>query len=106
MSGSIHCPLCPTGMLPALEIVARPDYPVAAGEEIHLNCSAPPILMPVNWSWLHLQDKRWKSVGFEKELTLTKPEDSGVYYCQATHLSKMSQSQNYTIYIVSVQATG
>lgn len=97
----------PLGTLPALEIVARPDYPVAVGEEVHLNCSAPPIPMPANWSWLHLQNKKWTLVGSEKELTLTKPEESGVYRCQAvTHVSQMSQSQNYTVYIVSVQATG
>lgn len=96
-----------TEMLPAVKIVAKPDYPVAAGQVVLLYCSSAPVSLSVNWTWLHLlQDKSWKVVGFEKQLTLTKPEESGQYQCKAETQMQMKQSQIYTVCIVSFQAAG
>ncbi|XP_017269069.1 uncharacterized protein LOC108234398 [Kryptolebias marmoratus] len=92
--------------LPALEIVATPDYPVAAGQDVHLNCNSSSISMPVTWSWQHLQDNSWKVVSNGKELTLTKPEESGMYRCQVvSRLNQIRTSQARIIYIVSFKAT-
>ncbi|XP_038585130.1 uncharacterized protein LOC119910542 [Micropterus salmoides] len=90
--------------LSPLQLVATPDYPVAAGQEVHLHCSA--FNMPiVTWSWQHLENQTWLEVGIGTDLTLTKPEQSGLYHCSAeTKSLQKSVSPNHTVYIVSMPA--
>ncbi|XP_041827448.1 uncharacterized protein LOC121630945 [Melanotaenia boesemani] len=92
--------------MPPLQVVATPDYPVAAGQRVHLLCSTPNVTAFVAWFWKHKENQTWSNVGSDRELLLTEPEQSGVYRCYAKNrLSQISESPDHTVYIVSVQAT-
>ncbi|KAM9707425.1 uncharacterized protein ACNS7B_000034 [Menidia menidia] len=92
--------------LSPLQVVATPDHPVAAGQRVHLHCSALTEPAFVTWSWKHLQNQTWKEVGKGRELILTEPEQSGVYCCHAkVLLSQHRVSRNHTVFIVSIQTT-
>ncbi|XP_030614971.1 uncharacterized protein LOC115801341 [Archocentrus centrarchus] len=95
----------PRETIPPLDVVAIPNYPVAAGEKISLYCSTPTTSESVTWSWKHQQNQTWKEVGSGKELTLTKPEQSGEYRCCAKRQMLQKCTNNtHTVYIISVQA--
>ncbi|XP_068582578.1 uncharacterized protein [Cebidichthys violaceus] len=84
----------------SLQLVAIPDYPVAAGQRVNLLCNAFNVKDSVK-SWQHLENQTWHVVGIGGELTLTKPEQSGLYRCRA-----VSQfSQNHTVFIISMHTT-
>ncbi|XP_049451620.1 uncharacterized protein LOC125900575 [Epinephelus fuscoguttatus] len=93
--------------LSPLQVVATPDYPVAAGQRVELYCSAYAMPDTVMWIWKHLQNKTWQEVGYSRDLTLTKPEQSGLYRCCAK--SQLTQknvtSPDHQVYIISMQAT-
>ncbi|XP_039642631.1 uncharacterized protein LOC120549649 isoform X2 [Perca fluviatilis] len=90
-----------------LQLVATPDYPVAAGQKVDLHCSAFTTTVSVKWSWQHLKNQTWQDVGTDRNMmTLTKPEQSGLYRCRSeSNFSLESVSSNHTVYIVSVNAT-
>lgn len=88
--------------MPVLQLVATPDYPVAAGQSVVLRCSSSIKPLSITFSWHHLQNRTWKNVSVGSELILTKPQQSGLYRCQDCIL----YSQNHTVYIISVNATG
>ncbi|XP_070699006.1 uncharacterized protein [Pempheris klunzingeri] len=93
--------------LSPLQLVATPDYPVAAGQSVNLHCSSA-FTMPehVSWSWQHLENQTWKEVGTGRDLTLTEPEQSGLYRCFAkSQLSMGRESRNHTVYIISMPTT-
>uniref|UniRef100_A0A1A8RKV2 Adhesion molecule with Ig-like domain 3 n=1 Tax=Nothobranchius rachovii TaxID=451742 RepID=A0A1A8RKV2_9TELE len=85
-----------------LQAMAVPDYPVASGQKVQLSCRSAFSLNPVLWNWSHLQNNTWKKVIDGKELTLSKPEDSGLYRCYAETKFQKSVSQNLTVFIISV----
>lgn len=67
--------------------------------------------MPDNvvWTWVRLGNLNWTEVqkGSSSELTLTEPQQSGLYQCHAeSPLSQTSQSRDHAVYIVSMHATG
>ncbi|XP_030299012.1 uncharacterized protein LOC115597322 [Sparus aurata] len=91
-----------------LQLTATPDYPVAEGQKVILSCSA--LTMPDNvvWTWVRLGNLNWTEVqkGSSSELTLTEPQQSGLYQCHAeSPLSQTSQSRDHAVYIVSMHAT-
>ncbi|XP_051241889.1 uncharacterized protein LOC127355252 [Dicentrarchus labrax] len=93
-------------MLSPLQLVATPDYPVAVGQQVNLHCTAFTIPNSVTWSLQHLKNQTWKEVGNGRDLTLTKPDQSGLYRCCAMTLSSGKHvSPNHTVYIISLHAT-
>ncbi|XP_023133228.2 uncharacterized protein LOC111573346 [Amphiprion ocellaris] len=89
-----------------LQVVAVPDYPVAAGQSVSLSCSTGNMSAHVTWFWQHLQHQTWKVVGNGSDLMLTEPQQSGQYRCLAENqLSQRIWSPNHTVYIISIQAT-
>lgn len=89
-----------------LQVVAVPDYPVAAGQSVRLHCSTGNMSVHAIWFWQHLQSQTWKVVGNSSELTLTKPQQSGQYRCLAENwFSQKIWSPNHTVFIISIQAT-
>lgn len=92
--------------LSSLQLVASPDYPVAAGQPVHLHCSASSVPKSVIWSWQHLENQTWLDVGNGKDLTLSQPEQSGLYRCGARRLhSTLKVSRNHTVFIIPKQQT-
>lgn len=92
--------------LSALQLLATPDYPVAAGQRVDLHCSA--FTMPdfVFWFWDHMENQTWQEVSTGRDLTLTEPRQSGLYRCRAvSRLSQTSMSHNHMVYIISMHAT-
>ncbi|KAM4543258.1 uncharacterized protein PAE49_019664 isoform 2-T2 [Odontesthes bonariensis] len=87
-----------------LQLVAKPDYPVAAGQRVHLCCSAPTEPAVIIWFRKHLHNETWKQVGNGLELILTEPEQSGVYHCNA-NIWPSQQSPNHTVFIIAIQTT-
>ncbi|XP_075964779.1 uncharacterized protein LOC142968684 isoform X2 [Anarhichas minor] len=92
-------PFSSSGKL-SLQLVAIPDYPVAAGQRVNLLCNAFNMKVSVK-SWEHLENQTWRVVGNGGELTLTKPEQSGLYRCRA----ESQFSQNHTVFIISMHTT-
>ncbi|KAK5602682.1 hypothetical protein CRENBAI_004811 [Crenichthys baileyi] len=92
----------------ALNLVATPDYPVAAGQSVELSCnSANPSPVPITWWRYRLQIETWENVSVGKVLILTQPQESGKYRCQTRNASTVSiVSQNHTVFIVSIPTTG
>nr|XP_020446627.1 uncharacterized protein LOC109955126 [Monopterus albus] len=91
------------GPLSLLELVATPNYPVAAGQTVKLHCSAVPM-----WdiSWQHLENQTWQNVSADLDLTLTEPQQSGLYRCCAKNRVQQRRiSPNHTVYIVAMQPT-
>ncbi|XP_034087665.1 uncharacterized protein LOC117556445 isoform X2 [Gymnodraco acuticeps] len=89
------------GHLPSLQLVATPDYPVTEGRTVHLYCGPSTIPDSVNWSW-----KQWKKeVGNSRDLTLTRPEQSGVYQCFANNTVSSRMSSLHTVSITSTHTT-
>ncbi|KAM9341534.1 uncharacterized protein ABDE67_015186 [Symphorus nematophorus] len=87
-------------------LVATPDYPVAAGQKVHLHCFASTIPNYVNWTWQQLDlNQTWKVVHSGMNLTLTKPEQSGTYRCHAMARLSESVSATHMVYIISMHAT-
>ncbi|XP_039992270.1 uncharacterized protein LOC120794937 [Xiphias gladius] len=93
------------GRLSPLQVVATPDYPVAAGQTVNLHCSAFDVPNFVNWSWQHLQNMTWQEVSGSRDLTLTEPKQSGLYRCRAESRSSQRVSHNLTVYIIAMQPT-
>ncbi|KAM9354181.1 uncharacterized protein KZ484_012368 [Pholidichthys leucotaenia] len=94
--------------LTALKLEATPDHPVAAGQTVSLQCKTQPMSATVSskdLSWQRLlHNQTWKDEGTGDKLTLTQPEESGVYHCCAN--CRKIVSQNYTVIIIPVLATG
>ncbi|GAA6213423.1 uncharacterized protein LOC108875078 [Lates japonicus] len=91
--------------LSALQVEVVPDYPVAAGQPVNLHCSAFTVPANVNWSWHHLEDLNWREVSSSRDLTLTEPEQSGVYCCYAVSPSSQRWSRNLTVFIIATRPT-
>lgn len=90
-----------------LQLVATPDYPVAAGQRVHLHCFAVTMPYSVIWSWQRLEDRTWTEVGHGQNLILTKPEQSGTYRCHVeTKSSQEKVSGSHAVFIVSMHLTG
>ncbi|XP_054469930.1 uncharacterized protein LOC129103466 [Anoplopoma fimbria] len=85
----------------SLQLVAIPDYPVAAGQRVNLHCNAFTMPDSVKLSWHRLENQTWQEVANGGDLTLTKPEQSGLYCCRAEN----QLSQNHTVYIISMHTT-
>ncbi|XP_040917366.1 uncharacterized protein LOC121197707 isoform X2 [Toxotes jaculatrix] len=92
--------------LSPLEVVATPDYPVAEGQTVSLHCSASATPASVNWSWQHLENWTWQAVSSSRDLSLTKPMQSGIYRCCAKSQLSQSVSHNFTVYIIAMKPTG
>ncbi|XP_011488500.1 uncharacterized protein LOC105356899 [Oryzias latipes] len=85
---------------PGVQLLASPDYPVLAGQRVHLQCKSLIVSrVDVDWSWQILKGQTWKEVDSDEELILTKPEQSGVYRCKPK--SGSNWSQNHTVSIVA-----
>lgn len=96
-----------SGTLPSPELVAIPDYPVAAGQIVSLHCTSATTTSSVTWSWKRQESQNWTVVESGRDLTLTKPEQSGLYRCLVqTGLSQERASPQHPVYIVSVHANG
>ncbi|XP_031166062.1 uncharacterized protein LOC116057642 [Sander lucioperca] len=92
----------------SLQLVATPDYPVAAGQKVDLHCTAFTIPVSIKWSLQRLKNQTWQDVGTDRDMmTLTKPEQSGLYRCRSETSSSQESvvSANHTVYIISVNAT-
>ncbi|KAM8736583.1 uncharacterized protein AB9X84_021956 [Acanthopagrus schlegelii] len=94
--------------LPHLQLTATPDYPVAAGQKVILSCSV--FTMPDNvvWTWRRSENMNWTEVqkGSSSELTLTEPQQSGIYQCcPESPLIQDSKCPQHKVYIVSMHAT-
>ncbi|XP_024916085.1 uncharacterized protein LOC107988680 isoform X2 [Cynoglossus semilaevis] len=83
----------PSVDLRPLQVEAVPDYPVTAGQTVTLFCSS------VNsYIWQHLVNLNWQDVGQDGNLTLTQPQQSGLYRCRARTTS-LHISRNLTVNI-------
>ncbi|XP_042244523.1 uncharacterized protein LOC121880950 [Thunnus maccoyii] len=92
--------------LSPLQLVATPDYPVAEGQRVTMHCSAFTMPASVSWSWQRLENQTWQQVATGRDLTLTEPEQSGLYRCHAeSRLSQTSMSPTHNVYIISIRAT-
>ncbi|CAJ1073416.1 uncharacterized protein LOC117805735 [Xyrichtys novacula] len=94
-------------MLSSLKLVATPDYPVMEGQTVHLRCSASSSPKSVDWSWQYMmKNQTWQKVGSEMDLTLSKPEQTGVYRCHARSPSgPWKESPNHTVSIIAAHLT-
>ncbi|KAK5857551.1 hypothetical protein PBY51_010790 [Eleginops maclovinus] len=91
--------------IPALQLVAKPGYPVTEGQRVQLYCGPSTIPDSVKWSWELLGDKSSKVVGNSSDLTLTKPEQSGRYQCVAQNTVSIRRSSEHIVYIISTHTT-
>ncbi|KAM7375995.1 hypothetical protein PAMP_005748 [Pampus punctatissimus] len=92
--------------LSPLQLVATPDYPIAAGQRVDMHCSAFTTPASVSWSWELWENQTWQHVGIGRDLTLTEPEQSGLYRCRAeTLLYQTSESPSHQVYIISIHTT-
>ncbi|KAF6725059.1 hypothetical protein FQA47_006202 [Oryzias melastigma] len=85
---------------PGVQLLASPDYPVSEGQRVQLQCK---LLSgsTVSVDWQVLKGQTWREVDSDGELILTKPEQSGVYRCQAGS----NWSQNHTVSIVAIKTS-
>ncbi|XP_034530154.1 uncharacterized protein LOC117805735 [Notolabrus celidotus] len=105
-TGNTWPPLTTDAKLSSLQLVATPDHPVSAGQAVHLHCSASSTPKLVIWSWQSLKNQTWKDVGNKRDLTLSKPEQSGLYRCRAkSYSSSWKKSLNHTVFIIAIQPT-
>lgn len=94
-------------MLPSPELVAVPDYPVAAGQRVSLHCTSVTTTSSVTWSWKRLENQNWTVVESGRDLILTQPEQSGLYRCLVrTGFSQERASPPHAVFIVSMHANG
>ncbi|XP_044023070.1 uncharacterized protein LOC122861989 isoform X2 [Siniperca chuatsi] len=91
--------------LSPLQLEATPGYPVAAGQSVHLHCSAFTMPDSVTWSWQHRKNETWREVGSGRTLILTEPKQSGHYRCCAKSQFQQSVSPIHAVYIISMGAT-
>ncbi|MEQ2240690.1 hypothetical protein ILYODFUR_017798 [Ilyodon furcidens] len=91
----------------ALNLVATPDYPVAAGQHVKLSCNTINPSQTITWRRYRLQIETWENVSVGNVLILTQPQESGKYQCE-THntLNVLIVSQNHTVFIVYIPTTG
>ncbi|XP_056282639.1 uncharacterized protein LOC130201593 isoform X2 [Pseudoliparis swirei] len=85
----------------SLQLEAIPDYPVAEGQRVNLHCKASTMPGSAQWSWQRLRNHTWHEMKTGGDLTLTEPEQSGLYRCRA----ERQFSQNHAVYITSMQTT-
>ncbi|XP_034015498.1 uncharacterized protein LOC117500822 isoform X2 [Thalassophryne amazonica] len=93
---------------PLLQLVAIPMYPVVVGQRVDMHCNSSVVSMHVKWTWHKLENAAWREVGQGRDLTLTKPEESGQYRCHAQndkHATQLSMSPNHTVYIIPIPET-
>lgn len=96
-----------TMKLGPLHLVATPDYPVDAGQEVKLYCRTVIQTQSIIWTRHHLQNQSWENVGSGNLLILTEPKESGKYRCEIHNIgTERRVSQNHTVYIVSISTTG
>ncbi|XP_077395347.1 uncharacterized protein LOC144031796 [Festucalex cinctus] len=92
--------------LPALQLTATPDYPVAAGQKVSLHCSAPNQTAAYdNWYWQRQEKETWERAGEGANLTLSEPQQSGLYRCLAERGLSKRVSPNHAVFIISFHAT-
>ncbi|KAM9842216.1 uncharacterized protein ACBR49_013665 [Aulostomus maculatus] len=70
-----------------------------------MHCSASTTLDSISWFWERMENQTWHRVGFSRNLTVTEPQESGLYRCLAERWSSQSASPHHMVYIVSVHAT-
>ncbi|XP_051941394.1 uncharacterized protein LOC127614230 [Hippocampus zosterae] len=92
------------GTQPALQLTATPDYPVAVGQEVSLRCCAQSSHTFDNWSWQRQEQERWQEVAKGYTLTLSKPQESGLYRCFAQRNLTESVSPSHAVLIISIHA--
>ncbi|XP_019743744.1 uncharacterized protein LOC109526729 [Hippocampus comes] len=71
------------GTLPALQLTATPDYPVAVGQK---------------------EEERWQEVAKGRTLILSEPRESGLYRCFAQRNLTESVSPSHAVLIISIHA--
>ncbi|XP_067336636.1 uncharacterized protein [Channa argus] len=94
-----------TETLTNVTVEAKPDYPVAEGQTVNLHCSSVNVSVNVSYSWECLKNQTWKLVSNSTDLSLTKPNESGIYRCSARYQSTLIVSSNHTVYIVAILPT-
>lgn len=96
----------PPEMPSSVQLLATPDYPVAAGQRVSLHCSASHIRASIIWTWQREVNQSWQTVGNGTDLILTEPEQSGLYRCCGMRWMSLVASNSHAVYIVSMHATG
>ncbi|XP_061699595.1 uncharacterized protein LOC133513155 [Syngnathoides biaculeatus] len=84
-----------------LQLTAIPDYPVPAGQNVSLYCSAPNWPALKKWYWQRQEKEAWEEVAKGGNLTLTGPQQSGVYRCLAQSNQSERVSPSHAVYIIS-----
>ncbi|XP_041809818.1 uncharacterized protein LOC121618395 [Chelmon rostratus] len=106
LQGSTTATVTTEGKPSALQLQATPDYPVAAGQRVDLHCSALTKANYVTWAWDRLENQTWREVSHGQDLTLTEPQQSGLYRCRTeSNSSQRNVSPDHMVYIISVHAT-
>ncbi|MED6283727.1 hypothetical protein CHARACLAT_011934 [Characodon lateralis] len=96
-----------TTTMVALNLVATPDYPVAAGQRVKLSCNTINPSQTITWQRYCLQIETWENVSMGNVLILTQPQESGKYRCETHNTwNVLIVSQNHTVFIVSIPTTG
>ncbi|CAN9502500.1 unnamed protein product [Ophioblennius macclurei] len=98
----------PEVRISSVQLSGTPQYPVAAGQRVSLNCSVPLGPKTIYWSWSHQRfNNIWHTLDVNvSELILTEPEQSGEYRCIAR--SPGGQRRNsitHRVLIISIQTT-
>ncbi|XP_031436421.2 uncharacterized protein LOC116223519 [Clupea harengus] len=79
------------------------------GQNVTLKCEASSTPASVAWSWERLDKKRvWQEVDTEKQLVLSRMEDSGEYRCRGHSeiLNVTRKSPAYQVYFFSIPNSG
>ncbi|XP_057716212.1 uncharacterized protein LOC130931433 [Corythoichthys intestinalis] len=89
---------------PVVELVVTPDYPVAVGQKVSLNCREQSSNYTSNYTFYFQRNEEgiWTEVAEGTNRTLSEPQQSGLYRCFAQRNENRWFSPNHTVYIVSI----
>lgn len=104
LSLSVWHPFPPSSIGLSLQLVATPNYPVAAGQRVDLQCITFTTPYSNTWSWQRQENEMWIEVDGKGSLTLTKPEQSGLYRCQDK--GQNTSSPTHSVIIVAMPISG
>ncbi|XP_060938131.1 uncharacterized protein LOC133014934 [Limanda limanda] len=93
------------GTAPPVYLRVKPDYQVVTGPTVELYCHANTIPPYIRWSWQHLEGETWREVDHSRNLSLTEPNQSGLYRCRAENGYSESTSNIIRVYIIPMQPT-